>query len=367
MNTMKTFTTTTLGWAMLAFAIPACQKDAGDAKTADAKKIDTKKLDAKADVDKDKGKDKDAAAKPVDNATLVTNGMKAFNERNYDAALANFTDDSEWVLVGGPDPAEPLNGKAAIKAQWERDVAAFDVKLFPTRIFDAGNLVVAQTVFQGNHKGEYGSMKPTNKDVGVEGLYLAWVDNGKIKKSEWYANIAGVMAQTGAIPGPAPAIPAAPTSAPETVKGAGDENNIATTKEIYAAFSKADWSVLDKHFVADAKHVSAADGKTSTGAAEMKKGLQEWAKAVPDWKLDAIETFVVGPYVLVRSTSTGTHKGKFGPIKATNKPVNLHEAQVIEFADGKVKTVYLYENHAEFLAQIGQLPGPNTADAVAQK
>jgi ketosteroid isomerase-like protein len=35
------------------------------------------------------------------NVEIVRSGFRAFNERNFDAVLANFADDVEWRLIGG--------------------------------------------------------------------------------------------------------------------------------------------------------------------------------------------------------------------------------------------------------------------------
>ena len=80
-----------------------------------------------------------------------------------------------------------------------------------------------------------------------------------------------------------------------------------------------------------------------------------WTKAFPDAKTTINNSIGVEDFVIVESTMNGTQKGALGPMKASNKPVTLHSAEIYQVANGKMMHGWSYSNGGELMEQIGMM------------
>lgn len=64
------------------------------------------------------------------------------------------------------------------------------------------DLVVSHIVGRGVHSGEFLGIPPTNKDVETEGIAIHCIRDGKIVEYLAVTDVARVLQQVGAIPGP---------------------------------------------------------------------------------------------------------------------------------------------------------------------
>jgi predicted ester cyclase len=352
-----------LAVAALAISLAGCGQDS--ARTAKKEIKSAKKDKAKKDkAKKDEAGDKKAA--PVDNLALLTAGMKAYSEGDFDKTLEAFADDAQWIVIG--DPRGPLTGKDAIKKSWEENRKAFpDMKIGATRVVDTGDVLAVQGVTNGTHKGDFMDTPATDKPTGNPYLHLLWMKDGKVKKSLYIENYANTMAQIGAAPpdaGPAVPPPDLPTGLPEVIKAEPNQKNIDTVKKLYATF---DWELCEKELCAkDLVNHDMAEGKDITDPAEHKKIWDGLKTAFPDFKIENKEIVSAGDWVVAYTLGTGTHKGDLGPIKATNKPLKIDYAEVIKLEDGKIKETWSYMNTLQMLGQLDLLPKPDEKK-VAQK
>src|SRR3954452_20607955 len=67
-----------------------------------------------------------------------------------------------------------------------------------------GDLVVSLVVGRGVHAGELFGIPATNKDVETDGIAIHRVRNGKIVEYWSVSDVARVLQQVGALPGPPP-------------------------------------------------------------------------------------------------------------------------------------------------------------------
>jgi predicted ester cyclase len=65
-----------------------------------------------------------------------------------------------------------------------------------------GDLVVSHIVGRGVHSGELFGIPPTNKEVETEGIAIHRIRDGKIVEFRSVSDVAGVLEQVGALPGP---------------------------------------------------------------------------------------------------------------------------------------------------------------------
>jgi ketosteroid isomerase-like protein len=65
-----------------------------------------------------------------DNVELVKRGIEAFNRRDFDAALALAAEDISWEpFLSRAETEQPLVGHDAIRAAWESQTEAVDLRI----------------------------------------------------------------------------------------------------------------------------------------------------------------------------------------------------------------------------------------------
>lgn len=85
---------------------------------------------------------------PEENIALVRQGIEAFNRRDFDTALAGLREDVTWerFLSRAETDAPVVRGKEELRAVWESQVQAVDIRLEVERLSSEGrNQVVAPT------------------------------------------------------------------------------------------------------------------------------------------------------------------------------------------------------------------------------
>lgn len=75
------------------------------------------------------------------NVDLIQRGIDAFNRRDFDAALAAVRDDVTWerFLSRAEANSAVVRGKDELRAVWESQVEAVDLRLEPQEFIAAGN------------------------------------------------------------------------------------------------------------------------------------------------------------------------------------------------------------------------------------
>jgi predicted ester cyclase len=299
-----------------------------------------------------------AAASPTDAATVVAAIQAAFNGRKWQDAVPYFADDVEVIAASSPMP--PSKGKEAIGAMWQMVFAAFpDIKCTPRLLLDAGNDAFVHEHFSGTHQGPFMGTPPSNKPIGFEVMRFVTIEGGKAKKIVEYANMTAVMSQIGAIPDMPPApLPTPPTKPNEVVKGEATAGAADAVKKMYDAIQTPDLKGLSDVIVADFVYYDMTEGKEYKGLEDNTKAVGAWKAMFPDIKLSVTAQIVVGNWVATQATSTGTHKGDMGPIKATGKVVTSHNGDLCLTEGGKLKECWGIADPAETLIHLGVIPPP---------
>ncbi len=87
-----------------------------------------------------------------------------------------------------------------------------------------------------------------------------------------------------------------------------------------------------------------------------------WASAFPDGRMAIDRVVASGDCVCVEVCLRGTHTGELrfpgGDIAPTGRSLTLRMCDVLEFRDGKVRTLRSYFDSASLLHQLGALPEP---------
>jgi len=110
----------------------------------------------------------------------------------------------------------------------------------------------------------------------------------------------------------------------------------------------------------NARNVDEYLGRVDESCREgMWRSLEVLFAALPDVRLEIEQIRAGEDFVVVHSIITGTHKGTFAGIAATNKPVNFHACNLVELRNGKAIRMRGYVDKTLF-QQLG-VPSPGLA------
>lgn len=262
-------------------------------------------------------------------------------------------------IAGAPSDA---SGREAIAQSYEKLFQAFpDYKMGASRVFQKGDTVVVEWVFNGTHKGDLWGIKASEKKVGAQGLDILWfTPEGTVKEHHVYYDGGTILSQIGVSPQKGRAIPAIPASA-QTIASSGspdEQKNVDVAKAMNTAMEakkEADFlATMDDKVEWD----DLSQPVTSKGKADAKKYLKEMSIGFPDMKGTTTNTWAFGDFVITEGSWTGTHKGSFFGMAPTKKSVTIRSADVMQFKDGKLVHGWGYSNGADFMMQLGKMPKP---------
>lgn len=138
-------------------------------------------------------------------------------------------------------------------------------------------------------------------------------------------------------------------------------DNTELARSLYDAWNNRDFDFMSERTAPDGTLTVVGTGQTLHGPEGARQYNTSWADAFPDGRITIDHAIAQGDFVVVESTGRGTHTGTLtspaGSIPATGRSVTLHLCDVIEFADGKVKTQRSYFDSGALMAQLGMTAG----------
>ena len=99
------------------------------------------------------------------------------------------------------------------------------------------------------------------------------------------------------------------------------------------------------------------------GKQAVRQMLEGYFKGVPDFHIEIEQIITSGDHVVVRTHATGSNKGTFLDIPATNKKIDIHGCNVTEVRNGKAIRSRLYADNAKLFQQVGVLTLPKAVAA----
>ena len=120
-----------------------------------------------------------------------------------------------------------------------------------------------------------------------------------------------------------------------------ESENERVVKKIFEAYNRHDWDAMMDHFSDDATAV------WPNGSRGDKEGIRKQNDALaifPDSRVQVDRMVSQGNTVVVEWTFTGTHRGEWLGIPATNKKVENLGVWILDFEAGKVKLKKVYFN-----------------------
>lgn len=134
-----------------------------------------------------------------------------------------------------------------------------------------------------------------------------------------------------------------------------DSNVNVFSQVIELGFNTGDLEALDDHFHGD--FVEHQRGFATPDLDGLKRGIESLRRAIPDIKLNIVDTIAEGDKVCFVLAGTGTHVGRFGPLPGTGTPLSLSVIDICRFKDGQILEHWGIPDRMGVMEQIG-MPEP---------
>jgi len=138
-------------------------------------------------------------------------------------------------------------------------------------------------------------------------------------------------------------------------------DNATLARSLYDAFNSRDFDLLSESVAPEGTITMIGSGQTFHGPDGARQYNTMWADAFPDGMVTVDRIIAQDDYVVVEFTGRGTHTGTLatpaGNLPATGRSVTLQLVDVLDFADGKVKSQRSYFDSGSLMAQLGITAG----------
>ncbi|MGH2568219.1 MAG: ester cyclase [Bacteroidota bacterium] len=135
------------------------------------------------------------------------------------------------------------------------------------------------------------------------------------------------------------------------------EKNKALLKQGYEYLNGANWEKMNDLVAPNFVDHNPSPGQ-KPGFEGVKANFQMMRQAFPDFHMTIHEMLADGDWVCARVTVTGTHKGDFMGMKASEKKFTVQGFDLIRFEKGKAVERYGTFDDAAMMMQLGMMPPP---------
>jgi len=133
------------------------------------------------------------------------------------------------------------------------------------------------------------------------------------------------------------------------------EKNKALVRRLVEALNTQNWAVLDEVMAPDYVDHYALPGQ-KPGREGYKEAFINTPNAFPDFQFTIEDMIAEGDKVVVRMTFSGTQRGEFAGIPATNKRVTYTHIRILRIVRGKFVEDWGFSDRLGALQQIGFVP-----------
>jgi predicted ester cyclase len=133
------------------------------------------------------------------------------------------------------------------------------------------------------------------------------------------------------------------------------DNKAVVTRLFVEGWAKLDASVLEE--CVSAQYNRHHSGAVSGGQFDAKRALEQVAVGIPDLKVSVELILGEGDLIAVRSTTTGTHSGRYLGIEASGNRVEFTAVDFYRLKDGKIVESWHNVDEAGLLRQLLQSSG----------
>lgn len=133
-----------------------------------------------------------------------------------------------------------------------------------------------------------------------------------------------------------------------------NQQNIALVKKLYdELYTKGNIAAAEQLFATDVKLIDSSAPNFRGGLTGLKERETMFKKAFPDKNSKIDDIFSTEDRVVVRWTTTGTHKGSLQNIAPTGKSVKVSGISVYRIVNGKITEISQAWDRLGLLEQIG--------------
>lgn len=255
-----------------------------------------------------------------------------------------------------------VRGKEAAvgsRAAWS---AAFaDGKSEPQFVLIDGHDALSVRWFHGTQSGPYrgplGEVAPTNRYVGLLLFHHAHLnDQWQIDHERWAWDVATLMFQLGASPGPARHAmdrgwPGAPIVAVSNQSDA-EKKNLETVRQMYALWNKRDMPAFYAMIPEDVVESFNSEAEDTVGRKALEKENDGWMSSFSDNRVDVDGVWAAGPYTVAFEHLRGTNDGDLGSQRKTGRKVDVPMYEILRWGDGKCTRSWPFLNGMQMTAQL---------------
>lgn len=251
-----------------------------------------------------------------------------------------------------PTHPDPYHGPEGFKDLVRMLRGAFpDVHLTIEHLLADGDTVVGHWTGSGSHTGGplhtvMGDLPASGKRFVIDGMSWLRMVNGKIVESLANEDTMGLLLQLGVIPSPGAA----------KVQTTPDQNKAIVRRYFGELMSDGKMEVIQQivhpnfafRIPTLPEPVRGQDGMTG-----FVTGLRA---GFPDIKFTIERIMADGDKVAARWSITGTHKGTFLGIPASNNKIKDQGVDIFRFDGGRIIEIFVNENDLGLLQQMGAIP-----------
>lgn len=288
--------------------------------------------------------------------------QRAGNAKEAANLAACYTDTAELAVSDSPEKS--VGGEKIAAAEKDAWTGFPDLAYrSPVILVNGEHMAVVLHAF-GMNTGKFMGGKPTGRTVGVNGMRLIdWSGDKIVKETDVYDPTA-LMSQLGKVKGiPARKAENPPQGEPKVVLATDskeENDNVAVVKTFCDGYNKHDASVLTGTLADDVEWSDQTSPADIKGKAGVEKEVTAILKAFPDISATC-EAWGAGPFVVSYTAWTATNKTAWPEVgikKATNKQVNVHDAELFLLDGGKIKNYWRFSNGMAMAIQLGLMKPP---------
>jgi steroid delta-isomerase-like uncharacterized protein len=218
----------------------------------------------------------------------------------------------------------------------------------------------------GTFQSDLFQLQATGKPIGMAGITLHRVRDGKLVEHWGVSDFPSLMQQIGVMPGPPEK--AAPTPMPLPPARSGH----APTREEAERIMQRFGDILNQNDLSIADEILAPDFYANfiglppmTSRDAWKAMVGGFLAAFSDFRLTVGQGLIEGEYAAGNWTWSARHTAEFMGIPATGKSVEVRGLGLYRILDGRVVEEQVIEDMMALLMQLGVVPAPAAEEQVS--
>jgi predicted ester cyclase len=302
---------------------------------------------------------KKAAAPIVGNLTMTRfrECWDAYNAKDTTAFRDCYGAKSEFEIVDSTPPKRAKGADAALLMAQEYWQAFPDIRSEAQLILVNGSNVAAIIHTTGTNKGSLMQMPATGKSISMFQAQTVELDaKGKVVTSQNWIDSNTMMHQLGIRSNEKAPASETPWATKVAVVAKGDDSekaNLATANKMAEKMIAGEDEAYFAHVHKDASFRYIGDKEVMQGADSYRKGYASWKEMV-DHKGTQVSHWAAGDWVVsVHDAEATLKKDMPGTTNTKGKTVKTRQLELLQFADGKLKTHWMFENSGAYNAQLG--------------